>query len=109
MKKKILEKKEKTTIDDLAVMVQNGFADMSEKMVTKIEFNEFKADMFGFRNKTDMTLFNLDNHAQETNKRLDAIEKALGPLVQVSSFMQNEIRSLNGRVSSLERKVGINK
>ena len=107
--KKALEKKGKITIDHLAVMVQKGFADVSEKMVSKTEFNEFKTEMYEFKHKTDMTLLNLDIHAKETNKRLSAIEDTLGPLVQISSAMQNEMRSLNNRVMVLERKAGIGK
>ena len=37
------------------------------------------------------------------------IDKILIPLLQEPSFMQNEIKDLNSRVSVLERKAGINK
>lgn len=66
------------SIDSLVISVKHGFEEMYE----------FRDEMYGFKNKTETTLFSLDSHARQTNERLDAIEKTLGPLVQVSSFMQ---------------------
>ena len=98
------------SIESLARITKAGF----DNTVSKTEFNEFKTEMYdfrdhmlGFEKKTDITLLNLDNHAQETNKRLDAIEKTLGPLVQVSGLMQKEIRNLNVRVERLEKQAGL--
>ncbi|KKU68522.1 MAG: hypothetical protein UX89_C0003G0024 [Parcubacteria group bacterium GW2011_GWA2_47_16] len=102
--------KNKTTLDGLANMVQNGFTEQ------KKEFTEFKTEMYDFRDdvmefekKTNITLLNLDSHAQETNKRLDSVEKILGPLLQVSGVMEKEIRSLNIRVERLEKQAGLAK
>ncbi len=92
-------------MDDLAIMIKNGF----DNTVTKDEFNEFRDHMFGFEKKTNITLLNLDGNAQETNKRLDSIEKTLGPLVQVSDLMQKEIKSLNIRVERPGRQAGLAK
>lgn len=100
------------SIDSLARITKAGF----DNTVSKTEFNEFKTEMYDFRDdmlefekKTNTTLLNLDGHAQETNNRLDAIEKTLGPLVQVSGLMQKEIRSLNIRVERLEKQAGLAK
>ena len=91
------------SIEDLAIITKKGF----DNTVSKEEFTEFKTEMTEFKKGTETTLFNLDGHAKKTNERLDAIEKAMGPLVQVSGFMQKEIRELNMRVNRLEHKVGI--
>lgn len=105
-------KKNKITLDDLAIMIKNGF----DNTVAKEEFKEFKTEMYDFRDhffefekKTNTTLLNLDTHAEETNKRLEAIEKILGPLLQVSGLMQKEIRSLNVRVERLEKQAALAK
>ena len=99
-----------TTVDSLAIATKRGF----DNTVSKTEFTEFKEemldfkrDMTDFKKKAEMTFFNLDSHARTTNERLDAIEKILGPLVQISSFMQKEIRELNSRVIKLEHHAGI--
>ena len=91
------------SIEKLAVITARGF----ENTVSKTEFTEFKNEMTDFAKKTGVTLFSLDSHARTTNERLDAIEKILGPLVQVSSVMQKEIRDLNLRVTKLEHREGI--
>ncbi len=91
------------SVEKLAVITARGF----ENTVSKTVFTEFKDDMTEFAKKTGVTLFNLDSHARTTNERLDAIEKILGPLVQVSSVMQKEIRDLNLRVTKLEHHAGM--
>ena len=85
------------SVDNLAVITKRGFDNVHG------ELKEFKDEMHDFKNKTDATLFTLSSKANETNDRLDAIEKTLGPLVHVSSIMQKEIRSLNTRVDRLEK------
>jgi len=99
-------------MDSLAIMIKNGF----DNTVSKTEFSEFKTEMYdfrddvmGFEKKTNITLQNLDGHAQETNKRLDDIEKILEPLMRVSSLMEKEIRSLNMRVERLEKQAALAK
>ena len=91
-------------LDALAVTTKRGFDNVhGELKEFKDEMHEFKDEMHEFKNKTEESLFNLNSHANQTNDRLDAIEKTLGPLVHVSSIMQKEIRSLNTRVDRLEK------
>ncbi|HEY4516057.1 MAG TPA: hypothetical protein VJH67_02625 [Candidatus Paceibacterota bacterium] len=109
MKKKAVKTKEPTlreilgsindvsdTVDSLAISAKNGF----DNMVSKTEFGDFKDEI-------NTTLFNIDNKLRTVDQRLEAIEKILGPLMRVSSLMQNEIRNLNSRVARLEHKAGI--
>ncbi len=70
------------SIDDLAMITKRGFDHTAPKEAFATfegEFLDFRKDMTDFRKKTGATLFNLDAHAQATNDRLNAIEKALGP------------------------------
>ena len=85
------------SIDNLAVITKRGFDNVHD------ELKEFKGEMHDFRNKTDATLFTLSSKANQTNDRLEVIEKTLGPLVHVFSVVQKEIRSLNTRVDRLEK------
>ncbi|HCB35216.1 MAG: hypothetical protein A2W52_03695 [Candidatus Taylorbacteria bacterium RIFCSPHIGHO2_02_49_25] len=85
------------TVDSLARSTKEGFDRM----------DAFHNEMTEFAHKTSLTLFNIDGKLQTVDQRLDAIEKTLGPLVQVSSFMQKEIRELNTRVTRLEHNAGI--
>ena len=90
-------------VDVLARSTKQGF----DSITTKQEFTEFKEDMTAFAKQTGITLFNLDSHARTANERLNAIEKALGPLVQASSFYQNTLREHERRLSLIERAVGL--
>ncbi len=87
-------------VDNLAISTKKGFDNtVSKKEFTefKDEMIEFKEEMTDFKKRTDTTLFNMDNHARETNIRLDKIEKTLPSIVSMSETMENEIRSLNLR------------
>ncbi|OHA18371.1 MAG: hypothetical protein A2836_03235 [Candidatus Taylorbacteria bacterium RIFCSPHIGHO2_01_FULL_45_63] len=100
----------KNDLEKLGVITAHGFdTTVAETKFTefKDEFTEFKDDMTEFAQKTALTLFNMDSKLQTVDQRLDAIEKTLGPLVQVSSVMQKEIRDLNSRVTKLEHHAGI--
>jgi predicted nucleic acid-binding Zn-ribbon protein len=114
------------TIESLAVMIQHGFAEQaqnlnefktemyefkSEMLGFKSEMYEFKEDMLGFKfdvlgfkEKTEGILFSLDCHAEETNRRLTAIEKTLEPIARDFPIMKKEIAGLNVRVDRLEKK-----
>ena len=87
------------SIDSLAIITERGFS----RTVSKEEFKEFKEEMLDFKKKTELTLFNLDNHARETNRRLNNLEKTGGPLTLAVQTMQQEIRALNQRVDLLEK------
>ncbi len=68
------------TIDDLAIMVQKGFNDMTEKMVTKIEMEK------GFK---------------EVNKRLEKIENI------VSSDYKKRIEKLESDFKELKQALAL--
>lgn len=101
-------KNKKITIDDLAVMIKKGF----DQTVSRDEFGDFKKEMHGFKiemldfkRKSEECFLDLISRMDSVEKRLNAIENVLGPLLQVSSVLQNEIREINMRVDQLERKV----
>lgn len=99
----VLAKSVDIKIDDLAIAVKNGF----DRTVSKDEFNGFKTEMYDFKRKSEGHFLDLICRMDSVEKRLDAIEQVLGPLLQVSSILQSEIREINTRVDHLERKVGI--
>lgn len=90
-------------VDALARSTKQGF----DNIATKQEFTEFKGDMTAFAKQTGITLFNLDSHARTTNERLNAIEKSLPPLGNLSEALKREVQQLNMRVGRLETKAGI--
>ncbi len=92
-----------TTVDNLAIATKRGF----DNTVSKEEFGEFKDEMTEFKQKTELTLFNIDSKMQTVDQRLDGIEKTLGPLVHVSNALQNELREHAHRLSIIEHKVGL--
>ena len=98
-----LKKTTTKSISDLAIFTKRGF----DQTVSLETFNDFTHDMLAFKKHTETTLFNLDGHARTTNERLDAIEKALGPLVQTTSFYQQTLREHERRIAFLERKTGL--
>lgn len=85
------------TVDVLARSTNHGFDAVFA----------FQKDMIEFAQKTSLTLFNLDSHARTTNERLDAIEKALPPLGNLSEALKREVLQLNVRVGKIEARVGI--
>ena len=102
MKKKVNKKEYSSkeiigSIDNLAIITKKGFDGMYE----------FRDEMIDFKNEVGQTLFSIDSKLKTVDKRLDAIEKILGPLMKISTLMENEIRSLNSRVSLLEHKIGM--
>ena|SRR3989344_943754 len=102
------------SVDDLAIVTKNGFDRVEREMVTKKEFYGFKDDMTGFKDEmsdfkseTNALLFNIDGKLRTVDQRLDSIEKTLGPLVQISAAMQNELREHNERITKIEYKLGL--
>ena len=74
-------------IENLAVSTKNGFDEVNTKLDdSKKEFTEFKKD-------AELSLYNVDRKLQTVDDRLEAIERSLGPLVQIPLFMQKEIRN----------------
>jgi|SRR3989338_452669 len=87
------------TVDSLARSTKEGFGRM----------DAFHTEMTEFAQKTALTLFNMDSKLQTVDQRLDAIEKALGPIVHASSFYQSALREHERRIALLERKAGFSK
>ena len=92
-----------SSIDELARITKQGF----DNTVSKEEFKEFKDEMYVFKKNTERVLFAMDSKLETSDKRLDAIDKALGPLVVTASVMQKEIRDHGMRLERLEQKVGL--
>lgn len=110
------ELKKNITLDDLAVMVANGFADINERMATKDdlnelkeEFHEFKAEMYEFRDemyefKTEMYEFRsevrfelkeIKSEIAEIQRQLVEIRKDIDNLYKLSSVYKKETEEEN--------------
>lgn len=83
--------KKQMTIEDLAIMVQKGFA----QTVTKAELQDLRKDMLEHFNLLEDDIRDLKNVA--------------GPLVRIVAALESDMRSLNIRVNRIERKVGLAK
>lgn len=88
-------KTKKITIEDLAVMVQKGLDESDARM--QKGFDESDA-------KTQKGFAEMRDSFSRVNARLDVVETRLVDLDVVS---RNEFDDLLGRVSYLERKLGI--
>lgn len=110
-------------IDGFAVMVKHGFDDIHERMVTKEEFNEFKAEMhefkaemyefktnmLEFKNSTEPVLYSLQTDMIDVKSRLTKVETRLtgvedglrSPTAAVHSTWQDHER----RITTLEERV----
>ena len=92
--------KKQMTIEDLAVMVQKGFQEVTSKMATKQELNEFRKEFHDFQ-KDSMEEFD------RITADIRDIKITLGPLVRTVAAMESQIQNLNTRVSRVERKTGL--
>ena len=72
-----MSKEKDTTINELAIMVQTGFNDVTSKMATKIELGEVNKRL----DKIDKRLENLedkqDKEITEIQQRMRTVEAAL--------------------------------
>lgn len=84
-----IKKKKETTLDDLALMVGEGFADVDKR--------------FG---KVDERLDRIDNHLAHVDARLDRIEK---DIQEINSLLvtRDEFDDLMARVRYVEMKLNI--
>src|SRR3989338_6689424 len=80
------------TVDVLARSTKEGF----DRMDT------FHVEMTDFKKSTELTLFKIDSKLQTADGRLDAIEKALPPLGNLSEALKREVLQLNARVGRVE-------
>ncbi len=90
------------SVESLAISVANGFVDMATRMVTKEEFNEFKTEMYEFKEETGITLSRIDSKLEDHDLKLKEIDKKLDPLIIAYPIIQKEIRVLSDRVDKLE-------
>ena len=84
-----MKAKKQVTIDDLAVMVQNGFQEIRRTMATK--------DMLS------IVVDSMDLIREDVRD----IKISLGPLVRMVATMDTDIDHLNIRVTRLENKRGL--
>ena len=80
-------KDENTSMDDLAIMVKEGFDRIEEKMATKEGLNNLKIDM--------------DNQFSEVNRRLDNLESL------ITGEYRIRIERLEENVSTLMKATGL--
>ena len=59
------------------MITKNGF----DNTITKIEFKEFKIEMFAFKKKADQNLFEIDSTLNDVNTRLKKAEQITGLVV----------------------------
>lgn len=96
----------KVTIESLAIMIQKSFLHADQK------FEEFKGEMYEFRDETRFALYELDQHARKTDGRLDCIEGRLDKIEARLDIVEDklevvimEVRGHEKRVTSLEMNV----
>jgi hypothetical protein len=71
-------KNKNITINDLAVMVQKGFDDITDKMATKVELHELKKEMHDGFEKVNGRLDKFeDQEIKPLKERIRKVENAL--------------------------------
>jgi hypothetical protein len=61
-------------IDNLATMMKHSFDDINERMLTKEEFNEFRAEMRAFKAKVEPVPYTLQTDMLDIKSRLTKVE-----------------------------------
>ena len=89
-----MSREKEITIEDLAQMVQRGFAEISSKMATKKEMAD------GFK-ETNERLETLEHKVNQIDRRLFSIEE------DVAEIKPGKHKELEKRVTVIERKLGI--
>lgn len=96
------------TIQDLALMVANGFSGMDKKFIEGFdEVNTRLNRVDESINKLANTTFNIDSKLRDVDVRLKRVEEALDPLPLGYKIIQREIKNINQRIELLEEKTGI--
>ncbi|HLC43525.1 MAG TPA: hypothetical protein VJK08_00110 [Patescibacteria group bacterium] len=117
----MIKKEQKTTLEDLAAMVANGFQKMSDqfsdrfdgidkrfdgidKRLDGIEFNMngLRQEFNAFRSETRHNFEKLWSEIGKINHRLDLIEKKTNEDTDLALF---EIEKLKKRIAFLEQKL----
>ncbi len=102
MKKKILKKKN-VSIDDLALMVQKGFAEQDTKLEGSMRKLDVKIE------KIELALFDIKSDLTTIKGRLDAIDKILAHMQPMVSLLKFNDQDLEHRIARIEHKLGITK
>ncbi len=101
MKKKVSAKKE-ITIDDLAIMVQGGFAGQDKRFdVLENRFDVLEKRVDGL----DRSMFEVKLKLDSIDDRMKNIENILGPLVMVVDAMKTSFKNHEMRIAKLERQL----
>ena|SRR3989344_2164200 len=110
----MIKKEQKTTLEDLAAMVANGFQKMSDqfsdrfdgvdKRLDGVEFNMngLRQEFNAFRSETRHNFEKLWSEIGKINHRLDLIEKKTNEDTDLALF---EIEKLKKRIAFLEQKL----
>jgi hypothetical protein len=103
-------------IDNFAVMVKCGFDDIHERMVTKEEFNEFKAEMHEFKTNmlefkdgTEPVLYSLQTDMLDVKSRLTKVETEIinvrCDVASLTAAAHNNWQDHEHRITTLEERV----
>ena len=115
MKKKSSIKKI-VTIEDLAIMVQNGFKEQGDKIYkldSRFDILENRFDILENRfdtlegkvNGLDKSMFDIQLKLDSLDERMKNIENILGPLVMVVEAMKTSFKDHEIRILKLERQL----
>ena len=94
LKSRHMTKEKEITIEDLALMVQRGFSEISGKMATKKEMTD------GF-NEVNGRLETLEHKVNQIDRRLFSIEE------DIAEIKTKKHKELESRVTVIERKLGM--
>src|SRR3990167_8551687 len=83
--------KKKTTIDDLAVMVKNGFDDIGNRM----------AD----RNSVDQRFDSVDQRFDSVDQRFDSVDQRFDSVDQRFGVVSKKLEHIDARLAYIERDV----
>lgn len=96
-------------VGELATMTKRGFDDINERMVTKVEFNEFKAEMHEFKTSIEPALYDLQTDMSEVKTKLNTIDTRLtrveGNLESLTVVARSNWQDHEKRIVRLEEKV----
>ncbi len=74
--------------EKFAGMIQRSFMDLQERMVTKTEFNEFKSEMYSFKDDTERSFYDLKTDVIDLKDKVGRVEKRLDSIEpKVESFV----------------------
>ena len=115
-------KNKSVTLDDLAIMVANGFSDQESRFNKRFDgiderFDRVEDRLDGVEDRLDSlenkvenldkAIFDLQLRVGSVEDRLKSIEKTLGPLLTVVDIMKDNWKDHDMRISRLEKKMGI--